>query len=185
MIFELEKGSNMQLEKRCWILLLIVVFLAGCAHTSVPKQIPPLDLSVVDKYQENLSVELINDQPNATPVIYAGVGGYTYYANYNEWTQFFIDCYTEELVKRDVLVSKDSPNKLKIKLSNFSFIQGWAKVRANIVVQLSSGNGEWSKTYEETDTSGWSGGRAFGSVIYHTIEKFLKDPEVIDKMKHP
>ena len=173
------------MEKRIldWILLLIIVFLAGCAHMSVPKQIPPIDLSAVDKYQENLSVELINDQPNTTPVIYAGIGGHTYYANYNEWTQFFIDNYTAELTKRGVKVSKDSPNKIKAKLSNFAFIQGWAKVRANMVVHLSSLDSKWSKTYEETDTSGWSGGRAFGSVIYHTIEKLLKDSEVIDRMR--
>ena len=60
---------------------------------------------------------------------------------------------------------------------------GWAKVRANMVVHLAPADNEWSKTYEETDVSGWSGGRAFGSVIYHTIEKLLKDPEVIDRMK--
>ena len=150
---------------------------------SVPKQIPPIDLSVVDKYEENLSVELINNQPNTTPVIYAGIGGHTYYANYNEWTQFFIDRYTSELIKRGVIVSSDSPNKIKVKLSNFAFIQGWAKVRANMFVQLSSGDDRWSKTYEETDTSGWSGGRAFGSVVYHTIEKLIKDTEVIDRMK--
>lgn len=165
------------------LLLLAVVFLSGCAHTSTPKQIPSLDLSVVDKYQENLSVELINDQPNTTPAIYAGIGGHTYYANYNEWTQFFIDCYTAELVKRGAMVSKDSPNKIKVKLSNFAYIQGWAKLRVNMVVQMSSVDKTWSKTYEETDTSGWSGGRAFGSVIYHTIEKFLKDPEIIDRMR--
>ncbi len=57
----------------------------------------------------------------------------------------------------------------KVKLSNFAIIQGLAKVRVNMVVQLSSVDGTGSKTYAETDVSGWSAGRAFGSVIYHTI----------------
>lgn len=81
------------------------------------------------------------------------------------------------------MVSRDSPNKTKVKLSNFALIQGWAKISVNMVVQRSSVDGKWSKTYEETDTSGWNGGRAFGSVVYHTIEKFLKDPEIIDRME--
>lgn len=171
------------MKSRNGILLLIVVLLAGCAHTSKPGQIPPIELSVVDTYQKNLSVDLINDSPDTTPKVYAGIGGHTYYANYNEWTQFFIDKYASELEKRGVKVSKDSPNKIKVKISDFAFIQGWAKVRANMRIQLSSVDGKWSKIYDETDTSGWSGGRAFGSVIYHSIEKLLKDTEVIDRMK--
>src|SRR4030042_2742172 len=165
------------------IYLFFVMFLSGCAHTWSPSQIPEIDLSAVGSYQQDLSVDLINDQPNTTPQLFAGISGHTHYANYNEWTQFFIDNFTKELTKREVNVSKDSPNKIRVKLSNFAFFQGFAKVRVNMTILLASGDGKWSKTYEETDTSGWSMGRAFESVIYHTIEKLLRDSEVIDRMK--
>ena len=165
------------------IYLFFVMCLSGCAHTWSPSQIPAIDLSAVGSYQQDLSVDLINDQPNTTPQLFAGISGHTHYANYNEWTQFFIDSYASELLKRGVKVSKDSQNKMRIKLSNFAFFQGFAKVRVNMTVLLTSEDGKWSKTFEETDTSGWSLGRAFGSVIYHTIEKFLRDSEVIDRMK--
>src|SRR3989338_7696884 len=187
----------MKSEKSKWILLLIVVFLTGCATTvnSHPKQIPPIDLSIVSSYQENLSVDLINDQPDTTPKEYTRLVGinksvYTSLTvNYNEWTRFFIDSYTAELNKRGVKVYKDSPNKIKARLSNFGYFLfspnlGFTSVaRVNIVVQLLSSDDKWSKIYHEWDESGWSRGRAFGSVIYHTIEKLLKDPEVIDRMR--
>ena len=165
------------------IFLLIAAGLSSCAHTWSPGQVPQIDLSAVGPYQEELSVDLINNQPNTTPQLFAGIGGHTHYANYNEWTQFFITTYADELTKRGVKVSQDSLNKIKIKLSNFAFYQGFAKVRTNMTVTLTSGDDKWSKIYEETDTSGWSMGRAFGSVIYHTIEKLLNDSEVVDKMK--
>ena len=187
----------MKSEKSKWILLLIVVFLTGCATTvnSHPKQIPPIDLSIVNSYRENLSVDLINDQPDTALKEYTRLVGINKSAytsltvNYNEWTRFFIDSYKAELTKRGVKVYKDSPNKIKVRLRNFGYFLfspslGFNSiVRVNIVVQLSSSDDKWSKTYNEMDESGWSRGRAFGSVIYHTIEKLLKDPEVLTRMK--
>jgi uncharacterized lipoprotein YajG len=164
-------------------LILIVGLMTGCAHTWRPGEVPELGLDAVGLYSDHLSVDLINNQPNTTPQLFAGIGGHTHYANYNEWTEFFIKDFSQELTKRGVAVSKESPNKIKVKLSNFAFFQGFAKVRVNMTVHLEAGDGSWSKTYEETDTSGWSMGRAFGSVIYHTIEKILKDPEVMGRMK--
>jgi uncharacterized lipoprotein YajG len=165
------------------LFLLVSLFLVGCAHTWSPGSVPEIGLDTVSQYQEKFSVDLINDQPITTPALFAAIGGHKHYANYNEWTQFFIDDFTKELTKRGVNVSKDSPNKLKVRLGNFAFFQGFAKVRVNMTVVLTSADGKWSKTYEETDTSGWSMGRAFGSIIYHTIEKILKDPEVMSKMR--
>jgi uncharacterized lipoprotein YajG len=160
--------------------VLLVSILGGCAHTVVsPHQTPPIGLNVVGAYTQSLSVDLINGQPNTTPVLFYA----NFDANYNEWTKFFIDTYAEELSKRGVKISQDSPNKIKVKLSHFSVIQGFAKMRANMTVTLTSEDDKWTKSMDETDTSGWSMGRAFGSVIYHTIEKLLQDSEVISRMK--
>lgn len=164
-------------------LSLFLFFIAGCATVSKPGNISEINMEDVGKFLKALSVELINNQPNTTPQLYAGVEGHTFYANYNEWTEFLINKLGEELKKRDASVSQDSPNKLKVKLSEFSYIQGWAKVRITMKVSLEITEKNWKKEWVVTDVSGWSIGRAFGSVIYHTIEQILKDPEIIELLE--
>lgn len=162
---------------------LLLLLLAGCAHTWHPGEAPPVPMEAVGPLASGLSVDLINDQPNTTPQLFAGIGGHTHYAHYNEWTAFFIKYWTDELVKRKVAVSKESPNKISVKLDSFMFFQGFAKVRTNMKIHLSSPDNTWSKVFEETDTSGWSMGRAFGSLIYHAVEKMMMDPEVMTRMR--
>jgi len=89
----------------------------------------------------------------------------------------------EELMKRGVAVGPQSRNLISVKLDDFRYYQGFAKIRINMRIHLSSSDNTWRKDIEETDTSGWSMGRAFGSVIYHTVEKLMRDPEVLGRMK--
>ncbi len=173
----------MESLKKIFLGVIVILLISGCSRTWHPGSSPAIDLGIVPPYTEALSVALINNQPNTEPQLFAGVGGTTHYANYNEWTQFFIEQWKSELTKRGVNVSDDSPNKINVKLSDFAFFQGFAKVRVNMKVLLESPDKSWAKEYLETDTSGWSMGRAFGSVIYHTIEKLLNDPEIIGKMR--
>jgi len=166
------------------ILFSVLIFLlVGCAHTWHPGEAPPISMEAVGRLESGLSVELVNDQPNTTLQLFAGVGGHTHYANYNEWTEFFIKYWIEELTKRGVAVSNTSPNKIAVKLDSFGFIQGFAKLRTNMRISLSSPDKAWSKVFDETDTSGWSMGRAFGSLIYHAVEKYMRDPEILAQMK--
>jgi len=161
----------------------LLLLVAGCAHTWHPGGAPPIPIEVVGPLGNGLSVELINDQPNTTTQLFAEVSGNTYYADYNEWTAFFIKYWTDELTKRKVAVTKESPNKIAVKLDTFAFIQGFAKVRTNMKIHLSSPDDTWSKVFDETDTSGWTIGRAFGSLIYHAVEKYMMDPEILARMK--
>ena len=163
----------------------LVVLLAGCSHTWSPGQAPPIPLDVVKARDPGLSVDLVNNQPITEPQIFASVSGHKHYANYNEWTEFFIKYWSEELVKRSVAVSRESPNKILVKLDDFILTHGFAKVRTNMTIRLSSPDGTWQKTLNETDTSGWSLGRAFGSLIYHAVEKMLEDSEILARMKMP
>lgn len=170
---------------RVALLCTLVLLLAGCAHTWSPGQAPPIPLDVVQAREPGLSVALINNQPNKELQLFASVSGHKHYANYNEWTEFFITYWSEELVKRNVTVSSQSPNKILVKLDEFILTHGFAKIRTNMTVHLSSPDNTWKKTMNETDTSGWSLGRAFGSLIYHAVEKMLEDPEILARMKPP
>ncbi|HTZ17339.1 MAG TPA: hypothetical protein VMB78_02755 [Dissulfurispiraceae bacterium] len=164
-------------------LVAIATFSGGCAHVVNPKEAPEIGLDAVGPFQAGYSVQFINNQPDTTPKLFAGIGGHTYLANYNEWTQFYINQFSKELTKRNVTVSNESTNVMKVALSQFAYFQGFAVVRVNMTVKLESSDGKWFKVYEETDTSGWSMGRAFGSVVYHSIEKILHDREVIERMR--
>ena len=177
------KGKVMRRDVINVFLILSLFFIVGCATVSKPGNIPGINMGVVGKFSKALSVELINNQPDTTPRLYAGVVGQNFYANYNEWTKFFIDKLGEELKKRGATVSEDSPKKLKVKLGDFSYIEGWAKVRVNMKVSLEMPEKNWKKEWVASDVSGWSMGRAFGSVIYHAIEQILKDPEIIELLK--
>jgi len=168
---------------RTVFLIVISVLAGGCAHTWSPKEAPPIPMESVGMLGPNLSVEFINAQPLTTPQLFGDVGGHTHYANYNEWTEFFIKYWSEALTKRGASVGPQSSNKINVKLNDFMFMQGFSKVRVNIKIHLSSPDNTWKKTYEETDTSGWSIGRAFGSVVYHSVEKLLVDPDVMGRMK--
>jgi hypothetical protein len=176
------KGGEMK-RLQIFTLLIGLLFMSGCATITKPGRIPEIQLGTVGAFSEKLSVELINDQPDVVPQVYAGIGGNTFLANYNEWTRFFINNLAEELKKRGADVSETSPNKLKVKLSDFAFIQGWAKVRVNMRISLNMPEKNWDKEWVATDTSGWSGGRAFGSVIYHAIEQLLEDSKFIELLK--
>jgi hypothetical protein len=168
-----------------------VLLFASCAHTWSPEKAPPIPLEAVGPLGTDLSVELINNQPNTTPQPLTSRGGQPHQANYNEWTQFFITYWTEELVKRNVVVSSQSPNKILVKLDSFilsppSFSGIWRLgTRTNMAIHLSSPDDTWRKTLYETDTSGWSMGRALGSLIYHAVGRMLTDPEILARMKPP
>lgn len=58
-----------------------------------------------------------------------------------------------------------------------------ATVRASFKLTISSADRTWSKEYNESDVSGWSMGRALGSLVYHTTEKLLTDDEVMSRMR--
>lgn len=172
----------MKLFRIFCILVTMIFSTIGCAYVRVPKQIPPIGLGIIGPYTEKLSVDLINNQPDSALHVYAGQGGFTCSANYNQWTNFFIEKLAEELKKRNTVVSKDSQNKLKVKLSDFAFIQGFWKVRVNMKIKLEMPDKNWEKEWVATDTSGWNDGRAFGSVIYNVILGLLKDHEFIEKL---
>lgn len=165
------------------LLIVFLLFLTGCVTVSKPGNIPDITLKTVGKFSEDLSVDLINNQPDTTPRMYAGMGVNSFYANYNQWTKFFIDKLTMELKERGAVVSQDSPNKLKVKLSDFVYIQGFATVRTNMKISLEILEKNWKKEWLATDVSGWSMGRAFGSTIYYAIKQVLEDPEIISLLK--
>jgi hypothetical protein len=165
------------------VVLALSLLAFGCALTMHPGQVPPVGLDVVGNLPGELSVDLVNAQPDTTNVPFSGRSGSRFNANLNEWTQFYISELGNQLSRRGVYVSPSSLNKIQVRLSDFQYYQGFATVRVNMKVHLSSPDGSWARTFEETDTSGFSMGRAFGSVIYHSIINLLQDGDVMNHMR--
>ncbi len=141
-------------------------------------------LDSIDSYGGQLSVHLINNQPDESDQVTFESGRVKYVANYNEWTQFFVDVWTIELKKRGVNVSPESPNKILVKLSDFSTEVGFAIVKENVLITLKSSDGSWSKVHNGYHKMGLQGtDDSVDAAVLSSMVAFLKDSEVIDQMK--
>ncbi|MBI5970703.1 MAG: hypothetical protein HY884_06075 [Deltaproteobacteria bacterium] len=167
-------------------LLVSVLFaLAGCMFVRHPGNVPDIGLDKVGALDGKYSVALINAQPDSNlqqKEYLAAILGYAY-VNYNEWTEFFVNYYSNELKKRGVNVTSDSPNKILVKLDGFTNILESFKKKTIIHFRFSTADGKIIKEMYETDTSGLDPGHAYAGVIYHTVEKLLNDSDVLDRMK--
>ncbi len=160
-------------------LILFAVFSWGCAHVVEPHG--PCEIGTgIRPLQTGYSVQLINNQPDTTRVSFASAGIHTYLANYNEWTQYYIDQLSNELTKRNVVVSNKSPNAIRITLSQFLMAR-WTG-RGTMTIKLETADGRWFKVYEESETSAWVIETAFNGDVCHSIEMISNDPEVLEKM---
>ncbi|MHC4470210.1 MAG: hypothetical protein ACYTDY_04955 [Planctomycetota bacterium] len=159
---------------RCGICILVVLALVGCKHyITPPDDMDEIELETVGKYKEPLSVHLINGQKDVY-FHYIDAGMHDYYLNYGEWTKYYIDQLTKELLKRGVVVSEKSPNKLTVKLSHFNQYRGFYTGGTKVEVHLASDG--WNKSYEEKD-----GG--YENNVHDSIQKLLADPEFIARMR--
>ena len=160
-----------------------LLLLVGCTHTYHPGTAPEVSLAYVGSFESTYSVELIHDQDDSTLRLFSATRGGKHYADYKEWTTFFIEAYARELTKRGVKVGVGSPHRMAVKLKDFSYRHGFARVRVYMTLVLSDPDGTWEKEIKATAVSGWSTGRAFGSIVHNTIVDLLNDREVMERLK--
>jgi len=160
----------------CLVCVVAALSLLGCAHTAYvwrPGQAPPIPLETVGPFPPGMSVHLIN---GALP-------GETQHANHVEWTELFIRTWTGELTKRGVTVGPESGNKISVRLDDIRRFKGFARLRTDMKVHLSGSDNTWKKDYSETAESGRGWADASANLFQHTVEKLMKDPEVMGRMK--
>jgi len=164
-------------------ILLVLLFFGGCAHTWHPKEVPPVPMETVGPLGPGLSVHIVNDQPLTTPQMFFTDVGHTHHANYNEWTDYFIRYWGEELTKRGVAVGPQSRNTISVKLDGFWAHHVFVVHNAGMKIHLSSPDNTWSKEFIETDSSGMGLGGALSNVVHLTTEKLMRNHDVLDRMK--
>jgi hypothetical protein len=148
-----------------------------------PGSTPPVTLDTVAAYEEPYSVYFVNAQPDTEQKLFGSMGIHDYTADCNEWTEFLVSLLTEEFKKRGADVSADNGNVINVIVSDFAYITGMWSVRTNVKITVSTPDGTWSKVYSETDTSGWSMGRAFGSLFHHFVIKVMEDEEFMGQIR--
>lgn len=164
-------------------ILLSLFLLGGCAHTWSPGSVSPVPMETVGPLGPGLSVHIVNDQPLTTLQLFFTDVGHTHHANYNEWTDYFIRYWGEELTKRGVAVGPQSRNTISVKLDGFWAHHIFVVINAGMKIHLSSPDNTWSKEFVETDSSGMGLGGALGNVVHLTVEKLMQNPEVLNRMK--
>ncbi len=167
------------------LILSLSLIMAACAPVTIsPNKIridPNINLDLIGTYEKKLSVNLINNQPDSTIQPIPHPTG-KFRVNYNEWTQFYIEQWEEELIKRGVNVSGDSPNLIKVKIYDIEFFGKW-ELYVRMMIELEDKSGTWSKKIKSISMDNWTGKGALINMFTRSIEKLLEDIEVIDKMR--
>jgi len=161
------------------IVFVALLVLSGCATPLHPGSGMNISTDIVGPFSGEYSVELINNQADKTQHKFFR----NFTADLNEWTQFLIDELSEELEKRGVEVTPESPNKFMVRVVELKSAESFAAIRMFITVSLSNNDNSWSKEIVANESSGMSAGRALGGVIYRANEKMLKDQEIMNRMR--
>ncbi len=169
-----------EMIRRCVGLIGISLALVGCTQIVRPVLAPTIDLNEVGYFQNKYYVDLINGQSDSGPQVFSKLKtGKTFLANYKEWTESFIDVYTYELQKRGVQISKASPNKIYVKVSDLEYTHDFIGFKGKIKIDLSNQDGNWTKEFSETYVSDRNMRDAFSGAFYNAVLKLLKDQEVL------
>ncbi|MDP2681503.1 MAG: hypothetical protein Q8P28_01670 [Deltaproteobacteria bacterium] len=172
-----------------------VMLISGCSHVFSPSKVAEIGLDTVGVLEEKHSVQLINGQTDnerhliksywniviVFPIIVPIK--HKHYANYKQWTDVFLVAYAEELAKRGVEVSAESPAKIYVKVSDVWWESGLWGVEGRMKLTLSSEDGSWSKEFQRSELSKWSANTALATLMHNLIKDLLHDSEIMDRMR--
>jgi uncharacterized lipoprotein YajG len=169
---------------RSTTILLGLFLIGGCAHTWSPSSVSSVPMETVGPLGQGLSVHFVNNQPLTSPQLFFTDVGHTHHANYNEWTEFFIQYWGRELTKRGVAVGPQSPNTIFVKLDEFFAHHYFAVYVAGMRINLSNPENTWRKELIETNSTvmGSLPG-TLSNAVRLSVEKLLQNTEVLDRMK--
>lgn len=165
--------------------MLFAVAILGCSHYVKPKNPEPVNMTDAGMYSSPMSVWLVNTQMDSYKTQIGAMGGHTYYAKNSEWTQFMVDQWKEELLKRGVHLSDDSQNRIMVKLSSLNISFGMFVNNAYMDLSLSTPDRTWSwrNSYEGGCSTFNKQYCAFSNLIHNAIKDMLTNDEIIARMR--
>ncbi len=136
-------------------LFILIMALCGCATSGrfyVPKPIPIKPGTVLKPdYKVVCSVNIVNNQTNSEWV-HIGDYTHTWSANLLMWTDTSVELLTDELVKRDVIISERSPKTLKLSITRAKLFWGFDAIGCTLNLNVITGDG-YVVNIEETSSA--------------------------------
>ncbi len=162
-------------------LLVLILALCGCATSDrfyAPKPIPIKPGTVLKPdYNIVCSVNIINSQTNSD---WINIGDYTHEwsANLLMWTDTAVELLTDELVKRDVIISERSPKRILLSITKAKLFWGFDQIGCNVNLNVITGDG-YIVNIEETST-GKDLYESCDTAISNAVAQMFKDPGIQD-----
>ena len=181
--------------KRFFVLIGMMLLLCGCSFVFHPKKHTaynsepeagsnPIDIVLsmdrVGPYPEGCSVWLVNNLTDSGEEAFKKGRGNTFSVNYYEWTEFFIQEWREQLIKRGVDVTPQSPNVLYVALQSFDWEQGAFVIKSELEVKIFKQGAGWLRTYYGHARRP---GHNFNAAVYQTIGELLDKEDVVNQMR--
>ncbi len=135
-------------------------------------------ISTSDAFIKKDSVSLINVQPNDDQYLIAHLGPHKYYGSLNQLTEAIVKQLKKELRKHNITVSPGASKTIELKVVKTDFIRGVWKVRANLDVNLKTGN-NYTKNIFASNSTPTTADQAFDGAVALTVIDILNNPDIL------
>ena len=135
-------------------------------------------ITTSDAFIKTDSVSLINAQPNNDTFLLAQLGAHQYYGSLNQLTEAIVTHLKRELRKHNITTSPDASKTIQIKVVKTDFIQGGWKVRANLDVNLKTGN-NYAKDIFASNSTPTTAEQAFDGAVALAVIDILNNPDIL------
>lgn len=157
-----------------------VLFLAGCAHTYVPKE-SEYSTDEIPMYKVGSKVELKNGQPYKEEIIYAENMGHDFFANLNTWTDKAIGIADRELTERGSKTAPKPGHTLTLKVSSADVSTGTWGFRGRVRLDAATGSGFAKSFYGEAPSVNIY--NASSGALAAAVTSMLSDPRIISYLE--
>jgi hypothetical protein len=147
--------------------LLILLFLfSACSHV----------LYSQGSINTNKVISVVNGQTESKLTLIAIRGSDKFFADFKQWSDFFVTQLTTELEKRGVRTNPQGDYTFTVSVSNLRLFWGAWAVRCIVDVHVARSDGAWAKTYEGNN-AGHNIDRAIDGAIHKAVALIIGDPE--------
>jgi hypothetical protein len=155
-------------------LLSVALLFSACSHVVYPRGPIPVEMDKVGPIKTSKVISIVNAQTESKVTLIAIQGSDKFYADFKQWSDFFVAQLVTELEKRGVQVKPEGDYVLKVSVSNLRFFWGTWAVRCIVNVQVERKDGKWAKTYEGNN-AGQNINRAIDGAAHKAIAAIIGD----------
>lgn len=170
------------MNKKIWLLILVVFFMLACSHYVKDFKPLPMDQAYLPKVQMADDVAIVGefkDDPENVLIVPMALG-HKWYANENELVSMAIMVAEDILRQNNVIVDESSRKVLKISLSDVNYDSGAWITQINLIYRVQAGD-KITKDFQGSKNIG-SGHQTRWAIEASTSDAFIKlfqDPDIL------